>query len=220
MALPSLRHLELYVYDFVIPSPPTHLPILLPNILHLRVKCNYDESPHNVLSCIQAENLVALSLSMLTDGESIALNGHFPSLQHLLLANAAHSAAHLVAFARSFPSIGRLTFAPGKNDDRLSLHNLNQTLGIIIRGAGDDDTAESNAHSALLWSKLQSIALPTSTDQFSVTELESTKGQLQVAGHPIRKLLLPQKVHSAMVEIGEVIEIGEYYVDWPTTFEQ
>ncbi|KZP17998.1 hypothetical protein FIBSPDRAFT_893889 [Athelia psychrophila] len=163
---------------------------------------------------------------MSTDGEYIALNAHsfeplFPSLQHLLLANAAHSAGDLVASARSFPNIGRLTFAPGENDDHLSLHNLHQTLGVIIHGADDDDTAGSNVHGALLWSKLQSIALPTSSDHFDVAALENMKGtilQLQVAGHPIRKLLLPN-VHPAMVEMGEAIEIGEYYVDWPRVFD-
>ncbi|KZP34751.1 hypothetical protein FIBSPDRAFT_924173 [Athelia psychrophila] len=224
MALPSLRHLELYVVKFNIPSPPTHLPILLPHILHLHVQGNGSECTpaiYNLLSCIQAENLVALSLPMSTDKVPTTLNAHafephFPSLQHLLLNSGAHSVADLSAFAWSFPDIRRLTFEPAEGAN-IDIHQL---LGILIRGAGDGDTAENNARSGLLWPELQSIAFATSIEHLHVPRLKSTILQLQAAGHPISKLLLLEKVHAAMVEVGEIIEIEEYYVDWPTTFEQ
>lgn len=69
MALPSLRHLELFVSIFHIPSSPTHLPILLPKLLHLHVRSSINALPYgdsalsDLLSCIQAASLVALALS-------------------------------------------------------------------------------------------------------------------------------------------------------------
>ncbi|KZP34749.1 hypothetical protein FIBSPDRAFT_924171 [Athelia psychrophila] len=229
MALPSLRHLDLSLDVFDIPSPPTHLPIVLSNILHLRVHGDRDGCPGvpgNLLSCIQAPNLVALSLSMFRsmsrDAYPIVYNAHaaephFPSLQHLVLPNDTRSVTDIVAFARSFPNIGRLTFAPGQNDGHLLPHYLEHILGAIIRG--DGASAANNAPSGILWPKLQSIALSTIADHSDVPGLKSTILQLQAAGHPLRKLLLPGKGYDPMAEVGEIIEIEEYYVDWPTPFD-
>ncbi|KZP17978.1 hypothetical protein FIBSPDRAFT_956723 [Athelia psychrophila] len=154
---------------------------------------------------------------MSADGGSITLNTHafepnFLTLQHLVLTNVARTVAEFAAFTRSFPNIGRLTFEPGENAPH-SLHSVDRILGIIIANV---------ANGGLMWSKLASIALGTSREYFSVAELGSTKAtilQLQAAGHPIRRLLLPEKAHAAMVEMGELIEIEEYDVDWPRTFE-
>lgn len=153
--------------------------------------------------------MVALCLSRSTDREPIALNAHvfeshFPLLRHLVLKNAAHNAADIAAFAWNFPSIGRLPLAPGRNA-RLSLHNLDHILGIVT---------DDNVPSGLLWPRLESIVLGASGEQPDVPQLISAILRLQA-----RKLLLPAEVHAAMAEVGEIIEIEEYCIDWPTLFD-
>lgn len=88
----------------------------------------------------QATSLVALSLSMETAEEPITLDGqslepHFPSLQHLLLSNAARDVPHLSAVARGFPNIRRVTLEPGIEIADHWLLDIGQILDIIIRGA-------------------------------------------------------------------------------------
>lgn len=198
MALPSLRHLTLSVKCFK--SSPTHSPILLPTLQHLYLKRNVGQ-PHtfgNLISCIQAANLEGLALHIPIEEKPNTLNAytlepHFSSLQHSLFVSPWYSTADLITFARCFPNIGRLTFTPhifGYHSLRHLDQTLDQTLDVIIRGAGDGDTAENHAHSGLLWPKLQSTAMSASTEHYSVASLENTKSrvlQLHAAGHPIHK---------------------------------
>ncbi|KZP04543.1 hypothetical protein FIBSPDRAFT_968042, partial [Athelia psychrophila] len=179
----------------------------------------------DILCCIHAASLVALSLlTRDNDGEPVALDADtfdFPTLQRLVLTNAADTVpdlATLVAFARNFPRIEHLTFEPGMGADP-SLHDINHILCSILCGAGDNDRAEHNAHIGPLWPKLQSFAFSTSNEDFDAPKLKGTILKLRAADHPIRQLLVPRKVHPAMVELGEIIEIGDFYVDWPTPFD-
>ncbi|KZP04691.1 hypothetical protein FIBSPDRAFT_940852, partial [Athelia psychrophila] len=48
--------------------------------------------------------------------------------------------------------------------------------------------------------------------------------QSQRAGRPIRKLLLPQTIFAgegadALVELGKLVEIDKFHLDWPTPFD-
>ncbi|KZP02947.1 hypothetical protein FIBSPDRAFT_534547 [Athelia psychrophila] len=227
MALPSLRHLELFVKTFIVPTGPSRLPILLPMIQHLDVR--YGRSPFSLnkpLRCIIATSLITLSLSNQNNNKplepepTLSLELHFPSLQHLILVNVIGAVPDLTTLARTFPYIERLTFKPAstRNADAL-LYNIDHVLDTILYGAGDGDRVGNNAHSGLLWSQLQSIALSTCREALDVPRLQSAIIKLQAAGHPIRELLLPQEVHHALIEVGEIIEIKEFYVDWPTPFE-
>ncbi|KZP11832.1 hypothetical protein FIBSPDRAFT_175559 [Athelia psychrophila] len=219
VALPSLRHLELIVDIFDALSFPGRLPILLPTIKYLLVECEGIIDFNAILCCIQAASLVALSLLVRdqSDGGSFALDAgvfDFPSLQHLVLPNLTETVlyfATLVEFARNFPHIEHLTFEPSGDVDPW-LHDINRILRML---RWDGDRLGNDAHMQL-WPKLQSIAFLTSTEDFDVPKLQSTILKLRATGHPIRKLLLPRKAHPALVELGNIIEIEEFFVDWPT----
>ncbi|KZP28829.1 hypothetical protein FIBSPDRAFT_927262 [Athelia psychrophila] len=120
--------------------------------------------------------------------------------------NIANDAPHLMTFSRAFPYIERLTFKPGSHPSTL-LQDINRILGIV------------SAHDGLLWPELHSIALSTPREHLDVPRLKSTILKLQAAGHPIRKLVLPQEVHPAMAEMGGTVELEDFYVDWPTPFD-
>ncbi|KZP12066.1 hypothetical protein FIBSPDRAFT_1050356 [Athelia psychrophila] len=220
MAMPSLHHLDLSIKIFE--ASPGRLPILLPRIQHLHAHCNgymIDSNPlSSLLHSITAASLVALSLSNQRDSDLLELithasKPHFPSLQHLILTNVSSKVQHLTALAQAFPDIERLTFTP---DHSASAPDINRIFDTFLCGAGPGDTAENGAP---LWPKVQSIALSTFRERFAVPQLKSKILQLQAAGHHIRKLLLPQYMHPAMVEVGEIIALEEFYVDWPTPFE-
>ncbi|KZP22402.1 hypothetical protein FIBSPDRAFT_859707 [Athelia psychrophila] len=54
---------------------------------------------------------------------------------------------------------------------------------------------------------------------------QNTILEAQVAGHPIRKIMLPQtamtsKAAEAMLKMQELVEIEAFYVDWPTPFQR
>ncbi|KZP32208.1 hypothetical protein FIBSPDRAFT_848577, partial [Athelia psychrophila] len=161
-----------------------------------------------LLHSVTAASLVALSLSNWDDEELLKLithgsKPHFPSLQHLILTNIASNVRHLAALARAFPDIEQLTLDPGKT---ASLLVIDLILIIFLYGADDGNVAENDVHSGPLWPKVQTIALSTSTVWTSAMgfERKSMILQLQAAGNPIRKLLLPREVHPAMVEVGEI----------------
>ncbi|KZP32312.1 hypothetical protein FIBSPDRAFT_848723, partial [Athelia psychrophila] len=180
MALPSLRHLELNVDNFDPLSSHGRLPILLPKLKHLHVEVRGTSNLDDILCCIHAASLVALSLlTRDNDGEPVALDADtfdFPTLQRLVLTNAADTVpdlATLVAFARNFPRIEHLTFEPGMGADP-SLHDINRILCSILCGADDNDGAENNAHIGPLWPKLQSFAFSTSNKDFDAPKLKGT----------------------------------------------
>ncbi|KZP32186.1 hypothetical protein FIBSPDRAFT_925171 [Athelia psychrophila] len=132
----------------------------------------------------------------------------------MILINVASDVQDLTVLARAFPDIERLTFKPATTSNRSPL-DINRIFDTFLRGAGDGDVAGNNAP---LWPKVQSVALSTSTE-FVAPQLRSKIIQVQAAGHPIRKLLLPQDVHPAMMEVGGIIELEAFYIDWPTPFE-
>ncbi|KZP04693.1 hypothetical protein FIBSPDRAFT_385965 [Athelia psychrophila] len=68
-----------------------------------------------------------------------------------------------------------------------------------------------------MWPKLHSIAMLT--ERLDAPRLKSTILKLQAAGHPIRKLMLPQEMHPAMVEMRGTVELEDFDVDWPTPFD-
>ncbi|KZP28833.1 hypothetical protein FIBSPDRAFT_927266 [Athelia psychrophila] len=220
IAPPALRHLDLSIGIFT--AMASRLPILLPSVQHLQVEGCSEAVPYryldNLLRCIQAPYLVALSLSTWNAEPLLRLahtyERHFPSLQHLVLADIARdSVGDLMMFARAFPCIQRLTFKPGFYSSTF----LHKILGGFIGGEGD--TIQNSAQSERLWPKLHSIAMSTSKEHLDVTSLNNTILKLQAAGHPIRKLMLPQEVHPAMVEMRGSVELEDFYVDWPTPFD-
>lgn len=86
----------------------------------------------------------------------------------------------------------------------------------VLDDAGNGEIAENDTP---MWPKMHSIALSLSTERFAIRQLKSKILRLQAAGHPIRKLLSPQELHPATVEVGETIQLEEFYVNWPAPFE-
>ncbi|KZP26786.1 hypothetical protein FIBSPDRAFT_1040538 [Athelia psychrophila] len=204
MALPSLHHLELQLHWFDV--MPHHLPIVLPTIQFLHIDaadCRECFGP--LISILHAASLTTLSLTawctaaLLVDFED-GLELHLPSLKHLILADGAIQAAkELYTFARTFPNIERLS-AERMSDFRLS---------IVL------DSCPT----------LQTFATSKLTRTEVTYNLHNVVRGSQEAGHPIRRLMLPKTWFSEtnaedVVELRKIIVMEEYYVDWPTPFEQ
>ncbi|KZP26790.1 hypothetical protein FIBSPDRAFT_886997 [Athelia psychrophila] len=204
MALPSLHHLELQLHWFDV--MPHYLPIMLPTIQFLHIDaadCRECFGP--LISILHAASLTTLSLTawctaaLLVDFED-GLELHLPSLKHVILADGAlRTTKELYTFARTFPDIERFS----------TEHMRDFHLSIIL------DSCPT----------LQTIA----TSKFEQTDdtynLHSVVRGFQEAGHPIRRLMLPETWFSEadaedVVELREIIVMEEYYVDWPTPFEQ
>lgn len=230
MALPSLRHLELFLKNDIVWSTG-ELPILLPNIRHLHVTGEWHDSwaSFDFLRCIQAPSLDTLSLSParsdIKGRGALALieyanKLHFPALQHLILINAERISdlVDLIVLARAFPQIERLTVIPGCVAET-DFYNSYFSIDAILYGPGNGEIAQTNAYSGPLSPNLQRVAFSHIKGQLDIPRLQSTLLKLKAAGHPIRKLLLPQMAHPSVVEVEGIVELEEFYVDWSTPFD-
>ncbi|KZP02149.1 hypothetical protein FIBSPDRAFT_1056048 [Athelia psychrophila] len=203
MALPSLHHLELQLHWFDV--MPHHLPIVLPTIQFLHIDaadCRECFGP--LISILHAASLTTLSLTALCTAALLVdfggLELHLPALKHLILADGAiRTIEEFSIFAQTFPDI-----------ERLSAERMRDFYFSIVL---------DSCHT------LQTIA----TSKFEQTDdtynLHSVVRGFQEAGHPIRRLMLPETWFSEtdaedVLELRKIILMEKYYVDWPTPFEQ
>lgn len=230
MSLRRLLHLELCPYYFH--SPPTRLPIALPDILFLHIDANKcPQDLDDIISSIHATSLATLSLMVwgsVADGYFKA-EPHFPSLQNLILTNVTDEAPSFNLLARTFPDIKKLTFqASDQAKYEPFLHNIDFVLDAILYGTGIDDRLEGGGmHTiGLSWPKLQILAVSTPNNpRADARKIHTMIVQSRVAGCLVSKLMLPSKVFSwdsaeAVLELKGTIEIVDFELDWPTPFEQ
>lgn len=78
------------------------------------------------------------------------------------------------------------------------------------------------ADGELRWPRLRTLAVTTTTDEDSDASWHSMILESQRAGHPIRKLILPQAVilnaAGAIEKLRGITEMGTFHVDSPTPF--
>ncbi|KZP32324.1 hypothetical protein FIBSPDRAFT_515605 [Athelia psychrophila] len=99
-------------------------------------------------------------------------------------------------------------------------------LQVIQSGAGGEDEDGEDEENDLRWPKLQIIAvsdLPPG-DNLDVDELYEVINDMQEAGRPIHKLLLPgfrvaQVQAEKMAGLERLIEISTFVDDWLRPFE-
>ncbi|KZP26784.1 hypothetical protein FIBSPDRAFT_949058 [Athelia psychrophila] len=202
MALPSLHHLELQLHWFDV--MPHHLPIVLPTIQFLHIDtsdCSEFLGP--LISNLHAASLATLSLIVWASphvdfGGELEL--HLPSLKHLILAESViWDVEDFGMFAQTFPDIERLSLEIMADHD----------LDIMLRS----------------WPKLQTIAISEFEELGDACDFHSVVLEHQEAGHPIRRLMLPEAwLFEAdaedAVELRKLVVVEWYYVDWPTPFKR
>ncbi|KZP13719.1 hypothetical protein FIBSPDRAFT_982026 [Athelia psychrophila] len=196
--------------------PSGCLPVVMPTLQFLHV-CNHNERRSIKIPPIHAGALVVLSLEgRLRTG---SIENSLPSLRHLILFG---DRPTLDKMSRAFPAIERLTcpFLPE--------YNIDHVLAAIGLGSNDRDGNDgviSAGHcSELHWPRLHTIAASTSKSMLEGGMLRYRISDLQAAGHPIRKLMLPNILHAhtdakAMAELRKVVEVKDFCLDWPTPFD-
>ncbi|KZP27637.1 hypothetical protein FIBSPDRAFT_928126 [Athelia psychrophila] len=230
MALESLDYLELRLGCFSV--TPHCLPVVLPTIRFLNVDASACPGALGLLiSCVQAASVTTLSLAAwggvdVEDQLNLAddLELHFPSLKHLILAKVVVlDHVQVDMFARRFPDIERLTCW----SECLAICDIDKVIIAIVRGNADNEVGVGVGGGAR-WPQLRTIAVstPELEEHYNASALESMIQKLQDviqcwknAGHGIRKLILPISISrtgtEAMTELGKIVEIGQYHVDWP-----
>ncbi|KZP27603.1 hypothetical protein FIBSPDRAFT_948519 [Athelia psychrophila] len=167
MALHSLSHLEIKPRYFG--AAPSRLPVVLPALHFLQTDISAGRGIFGqVVGCIEAASLVALSLIMWDGYHEFddglipgGLEFHFPLLQHLDLENVVIDATDLEVLAQRFPHIKRLTC---QLDNTSRLKDIGRAIDRILLGPGankEDEGGDSNG--GRRWGNLQSIAVPTQT---------------------------------------------------------
>ncbi|KZP21132.1 hypothetical protein FIBSPDRAFT_931776 [Athelia psychrophila] len=225
MALPVLNHLELSVDNFS--QRATRFPaVLLPTLRFLQV-----ETYHlHTLDCailailtIHAASLTTLSLSGWDDcapeldlSSEEALESHFPALQHLILAigNTTNTSPDLEVIARRFPEIERLTCQVLPHSGLC--YGIDHILTAIDAGSSGDNS--------LRWPKLHTVAVSGSRTPLDAAALHYKIYVMRDAGHPLRKLKLPESLLAlagtkAMGYLRTIVDVEDFSIDWPTPFE-
>ncbi|KZP11604.1 hypothetical protein FIBSPDRAFT_182791 [Athelia psychrophila] len=210
MALPLLIHCEIGLRYFDPPLPC--LPIAMPTLQFLRLDVGRGNQLGLIMRSIQVPSLTTLSLGVRRGQEELGPPNefleHFPPVQHLILMNAMPYFSYYEQFACRFPGIERLTHLV---TSEYVHHNSDHVLADILRGADG----------GLRWHNLRTLAVST-TDKDSDASWQGTILKSQHAGHPIRKLMLPQAViqnaAGALMELRETMDIEAFHVDWPTPF--
>ncbi|KZP32574.1 hypothetical protein FIBSPDRAFT_1036723 [Athelia psychrophila] len=213
--LKSLSHLELQPLEFPIPLPPQP-PLELPNLQFLHVDSSaYPQTLDIILHNIRASSLTSLSLigwdinreDSLIQGSLLA-QSHFPSLRHLIISG---FMSKFCLLAEALPDIERLTCGPA------GVFSHNKNFHTML--------AEINSCATLAWPKLERIAVSRMYSHVVIDlALRNTFLNLQQAGRPLHKLMLPQEYISgtdtmALALLREVVEIEPFNDDWPTPFE-
>ncbi|KZP28535.1 hypothetical protein FIBSPDRAFT_885776 [Athelia psychrophila] len=137
-------------------------------------------------------------------------------------------AANLQVAARIFPGVERLTCQAGTSPHQNPLiydtHHIITQIALAIELRKGEDT--STSHYGLCWHKLHTLAVEGSDNRgrSQVTVVHHEISVLQEAGHPIRKIKVPKAAlvqvdAEAAVDLREIVEMGEFWLDWPTPFE-
>ncbi|KZP03274.1 hypothetical protein FIBSPDRAFT_493448 [Athelia psychrophila] len=175
-----------------------------------------------MINSFHAASVITLSLEGPSTGaggtaanpqETFAL--HFPSLQHLILMNIALHKLDLNVFARGFPGIQRLTCQVDIIDIGQQC-NIQRILSDMCFTGGDWER----------WPQVQVLAASATRCLLGPVELSSMVSMLQDRGSRIRKLLLPaylvaeadQAEVDGMGRLRELVEVEDYYLDWPRPF--
>ncbi|KZP22388.1 hypothetical protein FIBSPDRAFT_952999 [Athelia psychrophila] len=212
MALPSLNHFEIQLRDFWLSE--SHLPIVLPTIKFLHLNVDYCiERFDDFIGSIRVPSLATLSLAVgvRPDGDDPDLRKdsleHFPPLQHLIITNLTSVLPHYEPLACKFSGIERLTY-------------------ISTSGRSYHDPANElrDVDGTFRWPNMRTMAVSIPDGDFDLSWpfWESTILRFQDAGHPIRKLMLPQALISKrahnVTKLREFVEIEAFHVDWPDPF--
>lgn len=232
MAMHSLSHLELDMVEFQLDQH--HEPIVLPTVQFLQIEAlEFPESISPLVHSFQAASLATLSLTSWNGSEpdSPAFAGmsnvgaHFPSLQHLILANISRAAPALDLLAQTFPAIERLTCheVPGPKLPISQRIGIEHVVAAVARGGnGGNGGSGRGPNINQTWPSLKCIAI--STEQaFDAAALEGVLRRVQELGHPLHKLMLPQTVSppdgsGAMAKLRTLVDMEDFRVDWPTPF--
>ncbi|KAF7976436.1 hypothetical protein HWV62_6865 [Athelia sp. TMB] len=222
LSMQALDQLELVLFHDCEPHTP---PLAQPTIrfLHLHILCS---DSHDIdIRRFRAVSVTTLSIECLDRPGDIGftLGGppqdSFPSLQHLILVNVQTDSLRLDATACIFPAIERLT-CRGADPDFTVGHVLAAMGARTIQGNPAGATNVS-----LHWPKLRSIGASgrDAADHIQDSQLDSQIVALQEAGIQLKTLLLPpafvaQVGEEMMARVGELIEVEDFRLDWPTPF--
>ncbi|KZP11607.1 hypothetical protein FIBSPDRAFT_898860 [Athelia psychrophila] len=186
----------------------------MPTLQFLRLDVGRGDQLGLIMRSIQVPSLITFSLGVQRGQEALSLPNeclqYFPLVQHLILVDAMPYFSYYEQFAGKFSGIERLTHLVTSADDH---HHSDHVLADILRGADG----------GLRWPNLRTLAVST-PDKGSDASWQDMILKSRHAGHPIRKLLLPQAViqnaAGPMVELRETMDIEAFHVDWPTPFDQ
>ncbi|KAF7973432.1 hypothetical protein HWV62_15118 [Athelia sp. TMB] len=209
MSLQSLNHLEVKLIGWQVAPLPFAFPIVLPTLQILAVDYIH---PLKITETIHAASLKSLSLAgRLVEYDTspdMPTHYHYPQLEHLVLASYySRDLAEFPCLPKRFPDIQRLTCLAFKD---AKLADIRRMFEIIVGGHEPDSSPR--------WSSLQSIGISAVHKQAILPALVSIISKLKEAGHPFRSLLIPKDTKPEAGALGELIEIGEFYNDWPTIF--
>ena len=233
ISMQALDHLELHSFrDGALNVSPLAQPTIRFLELHIVVPSTY----HVGIQLFRASSLTTLSINCLgffgdmgfTFDPDRSPQTCFPALQHLILVNVEPSPFKLIldGVAHTFPDIERLTWQGCQPE--FGIGNILTAMG-TRRGDGDNvwESAARAPGLTLHWPKLQTIAVsgPGAAPDIPCLELDSLVFELQQAGIPIQKLMLPQSEIARaggemMGRVRNLVEVEDFRLDWPTPFER
>lgn len=223
MALDCLSHFEFQPDHFGLMH--ARMPIVLPTLQHLYLDATkIPKHPGVVIQSFQATSLIALSLDGLDRaggrgafGNKLELN--FPSLDHLILLNIRRGLVGLdvLRVVQRFPGINRLTCQVVTGARKLDIVDI---LYTICFGTDEDPAGTGWERQP----KLRVLAVLATHVLSDTAEVVSLCGTLsEKCG--LQKLMLPKCVFTqmgadAMGKLRELVEVEDYWLDWPTPFAQ
>ncbi|KZP05095.1 hypothetical protein FIBSPDRAFT_940665 [Athelia psychrophila] len=154
------------------------------------------------------------------------IGDHFPSLQHLILnGGISKPIPNLDLIARVFPDIERLTCQVVQPDPRSSSDpcGIERIIAVVVPLTSTaEDGGNNDSQTSRRWHSLKSIAT-SAEEPLNAMALEDMLHKLKGVGHPLRELMLSEAVISqagreAMGQLGQLIDIKGFHVDWPTPF--
>ncbi|KZP05086.1 hypothetical protein FIBSPDRAFT_1006366 [Athelia psychrophila] len=230
MAMKSLTHLELHFEWFR--NFPSRLLVVLPT-LHFLLVDNI-HNPSSIITFIQNIRAPCVRTLSLTGwdaaeqpefSDTMDIGDHFPSLQHLILNGISKPIPNLDLIARIFPDIERLTCQVVQPDPRSSRDpcGIDHIVAVVVPLTSTaEDGGNNDSQTSRRWHSLKSIAM-SAEEPLNAMALEDMLHKLKGVGHPLRELMLSEAVFSqagreAMGQLGQLVDIKGFHVDWPTPF--
>lgn len=231
MSLRSLEQLELTLFCFNVSATPS-LCISLPTLQLLSIGGRHADVIVSLIHSMQVPSVTTLSLKGYGPISALEqkMESRFPLVQHLILLDMESNEPNLLVIAAAFPHIERLTCQLVNT----ILCDILELISHIIVTVGHDEHHTADHYGLRHWPKLHTIAVGIAKkgvpfrslyDASELVALHREIAIMQQAGHPIRKLAIPETAllradAEAANALRGVIEVEDFVLDWPTPFKQ